>query len=265
MNHTASVQVNGASLHCTIRGNGPHPVLLIPGAAAPSHWSFSSQLEYLGRTGSQFTAIAYDPRGYGYSHQATRTFSIAVPEHHLKTDARDAHELMISLGYSKYSVLGWCDGGITAIHIAALFPEAVNGIVLWGSKGYLDKSDIEKVEGIRDIRKFNPKFKKAFEEVYGSEAALQELWDKYTDSVSATYYYHARKNSGEWCDEEMRRVSCKALIFHGAKDSFTTLSHARYINESIEDSELCIIQEGRHQLPDSLEINSIIEKFFNEC
>ena len=262
--NTVSVQVNGASLHCTISGNGPNPVLLIPGAAAPSHWSFSSQLKYFGRTGSQFTAIAYDPRGYGYSHQAPRTFSIA-PEHHLKTDARDAHELMTSLGYSKYSVLGWCDGGITAIHIAALFPESVNGIILWGSKGYIDESDIKKAESIRDVNNFNPKFKKAFEEVYGSETALQGVWSKYTDSVSATYNYHTQKSRGEWYDEEMSKVSCKTLIFHGARDTFTTLAHARYINDSIGDSELCIVQEGRHHLPDSLQTNIAIEKFLNEC
>lgn len=257
-----NVPVNGVHLHCTITGTGPNPILLIPGAAAPSHWAFSSQLKHFERSDSQYTAIAYDPRGYGYSHKAPRTFSVA-PEHHLKTDARDAHELMKSLGYQKYYVVGWCDGGITAVHLAALYPESVRGIVLWGTRGYLDEYDIEVSESLRDVRKFNPKFKEAFEAVYGSETALQTVWDEFTDSVYATYK-HSLENNGELLHKELSQVSCPTLIFHGSKDRFTRLSHAQYIKKSINGSQLCIVPDESHRIPDSVQLNWTIENFFNE-
>ena len=45
--HTVSQQtltVNGVQLGYWKKGNGPHAILCIPGALAPSRWAFSSQL-----------------------------------------------------------------------------------------------------------------------------------------------------------------------------------------------------------------------------
>ena len=74
--------------------------------------------------GRGYTIVAYDPRGYGNSRPPDCEYQL-VPEHHLKTDASDAYHLMTSLGYPQFSVLGWCGGGITAICLAAQFPDAI--------------------------------------------------------------------------------------------------------------------------------------------
>ena len=258
------VSVNGVELHCNIKGNGPNPLLCIPGATAPSHWVLSLQLEYFGRSGSEYTVIAFDPRGYGYSKLAPRTYSI-TPEHHTKIDARDAHQVMKSLGYDKYFVLGWCDGGITAIYLAALFPDAVKGLVLWGSRVRYTEYELEIAEAGRDVKTWNPEHRLAFEGVYGDTSAHQSIWNKFTDSVHATYE-HLKDKNGELCTEEMRQVSCPTLVLHGARDKITTLSQAQLIKESIPNSKLIVFDEGTHYVHKILseDFNRTIESFLKE-
>lgn len=48
-----------------------------------------------------------------------------------------------TLGYDKYSLLGWSDGGITSLMMAATFPQHVERMVVWGSNAYVSEEEIE--------------------------------------------------------------------------------------------------------------------------
>uniref|UniRef100_A0A1X7VFG4 AB hydrolase-1 domain-containing protein n=1 Tax=Amphimedon queenslandica TaxID=400682 RepID=A0A1X7VFG4_AMPQE len=257
------VSVNGVELHCNIKGNGPNPLLCIPGATAPSHWVFSLQLEYFGRSGSEYTVIAFDPRGYGRSKLAPRTYSM-TPEHHTKIDARDAHQVMKSLGYEEYFVLGWCGGGLSAIYLAALFPDAVKGLVVWGSRVRYTEYEVKITEAGRDLMTWNPEHRQAFEDVYGCRSAYQAVWDQLIDSIHATYE-HLKDKNGELCTEEMKQVSCPTLVLHGARDKMATLSQAQLINESIPNSKLIVFDQGTHFIHKTSEdFNHTVDSFFKK-
>ena len=264
---TKKVKVNGVLLHCIIFGSGPNPILCIPGAMASCEWCFTEQLKYFGRQGSDFTVVAYDPRGYGYSSTQPRAYN-NFPEHHQKTDARDAHELMQSLGYSKFSVLGWCDGGIVSIHLYALFPVSVLSIVIWGTRPYLTESDLKIAESITKnivtakVGELN-KILRASLNVYGSVDAMQAVWENYSESLRNIY--HDETKNGEICGEaEIRKVKCPSLVIHGSKDTFTSQSHIKYIANNIANSKLVIFDAGKHaiQLDNSENFNSTVESFF---
>ena len=90
----------------TVRGNGPHAILCIPGALGTALTDFLSQLEYFGREGSEFTIVGMDPLGYGASRPPERKF-LVEPDHFLKIDALDGHALLQALSFKKFSVLGW--------------------------------------------------------------------------------------------------------------------------------------------------------------
>ena len=62
----------------------------------------------------QFTLIGWDPPGFGSSRPPERSF-----DNCFATDAKLAVKLMVSLGFTKFSLLGWSDGGITALIAAA--------------------------------------------------------------------------------------------------------------------------------------------------
>ena len=54
-----------------------------------------------------------------------------------------------ALGHSKFSPLGWSDGGITALILAGTYPENVSRLVVWGANAYITENDVKMYEGIQ--------------------------------------------------------------------------------------------------------------------
>ena len=95
------------------------PVLLFPGLLGTVRSDFSHQLEGLKE---RFHLIGIDPPGYGQSRPPARTW----PENDVyptysHRDAQIAEHFMSQvLGHQKYSIIGWSDGGICSLIMAAL-------------------------------------------------------------------------------------------------------------------------------------------------
>ncbi|XP_056096490.1 valacyclovir hydrolase isoform X2 [Rhinichthys klamathensis goyatoka] len=135
------MSVNGVNLHYHRAGDGKHAVLLLPGALGSAETDFGPQLEQLDK--KRFTLVAFDPRGYGHSRPPDRDF----PENFFHRDAKDALDLMQALGFRRFSLLGWSDGGITALISASLNPELINQMVVWGANAYVSKEDVQIYQG----------------------------------------------------------------------------------------------------------------------
>lgn len=52
-----------------------------------------------------------------------------------------------NLGYEKYSLVGWSDGAITALIMAAAYPEVIDKIVVLAGNAYVTSKDIKLYEG----------------------------------------------------------------------------------------------------------------------
>ena len=129
--------VNGLEIYYEQVGNGPKTVLLLPGALGTTRTDFGSQLDdKCGLDYSKFTLVAWDPPGYGRSQPPPRDFTDFY-----NRDATHAANLMKTLGVDKYSVLGWSDGGITGLILAARQPETVEKLVAFGCNAYVSDSD----------------------------------------------------------------------------------------------------------------------------
>lgn len=54
------------------------------------------------------------------------------------------HKVMFqALGISKYSLLGWSDGGVTSLIVAAMNTQAVQKLVVWGANAFVSDEDVE--------------------------------------------------------------------------------------------------------------------------
>ena len=82
---------------------------------------FKPQIENLNT--EKLTIVAWDPPGYGKSRPPDRTF----PDDFFQRDATWAHDLMQTLGYSKFSLIGWSEGGITSLLLARHIPSPPRG------------------------------------------------------------------------------------------------------------------------------------------
>ena len=46
-----------------------------------------------------------------------------------------------TLKFKKVSLLGWSDGGITALIAAARYPSYINKMMIWGANAYVTEED----------------------------------------------------------------------------------------------------------------------------
>lgn len=246
-------EVNGVEIHHEVAGEGSHVVLCMPGALGSTQSDFGPQLKGLS---DEFTVVAFDPRGYGKSIPPKRDF----PADFFTRDADDAAGLMKVLGHSKYSLLGWSDGGITAMLLAAKYSECIDHMVVWGANATVTEQDVQLYEKIRDTSKWSSKMREPLEALYGKEG-LQEMHSAWIDGISK--YFTDR--GGDICTSAVKSITCPTLVLHGQKDPLVPLFHPEYLHANIRGSKLHLMPEGGHNLHLRYadEFNLLVKKFLN--
>uniref|UniRef100_A0A452H2H8 AB hydrolase-1 domain-containing protein n=1 Tax=Gopherus agassizii TaxID=38772 RepID=A0A452H2H8_9SAUR len=222
---SAKIKVNGVPLHYKQTGQGDHAVLLLPGMLGSSQSDFGPQLKSMNK--QLFTIVAWDPRGYGQSIPPARDF----PPDFFERDARDAVDLMQALKFKNFSMLGWSDGGITALIAAAKYPTLIHKLVVWGANAVVTQEDLKLYNAIRDVSKWSEKIRKQMEEMYGHEyfAKTCEAW---VDGISQ----FADKPDGNICQHLLPHIKCPTFIIHGGKDPLVPQFHAEYLHKHIKES-----------------------------
>ena len=81
------------------------------------------------------------------------------PDHFLKIDALDGYALMKALSLQRM-VLGGSDGGVSTTILAALYPDSIQKLVIWGSNAYAMKHDIELFEKTSDVSDWSQQMEK---------------------------------------------------------------------------------------------------------
>ncbi|KAM4705026.1 valacyclovir hydrolase [Rhinophrynus dorsalis] len=234
---SARVEVNGVNLHYQRTGWGDHAVLLLPGALGSSQTDFGPQLASWNK--ELFTIIAWDPRGYGKSIPPTRDF----PSDFFERDAKDAIDLMQTLKFKKFSLVGWSDGGITALIAAGMYPSLIRKLVVWGSNAYVTEEDVKLYDAVKDVSKWSEKMRKPMEDLYGREY-FSNTWKAWVEAVSL----FTSRPDGNICRQWLPFIECPTLIIHGQKDAIVPTFHAQFIHQEIKGSRLHLMPDGKHNL-----------------
>ncbi|XP_026666872.1 uncharacterized protein LOC108633103 [Ceratina calcarata] len=249
------VNVDGVNINCLRVGTGEHPVLLLPGAAGSIWTDFKPQIEGLSR--EKFTVVAWDPPGYGKSRPPDRTF----PDDFFQRDADWACNLMKTLGHSKFSLIGWSDGAITSLMIAAMFPGNIRKMIAVAGNAYITPEEVDIYKKFRDIDSWSEKMRAPMIAIYGEEY-FRKIWTGWVDSVLRIY----EKQNGNLCKEMVPKIKCPTLIVQGAKDAMVLPEHPTYLKDSIVGAKLKIFEKGAHNLhlryPE--EFNDLATKFLIE-
>ena len=256
---SGKIHANGVDLYFERYGSGPHAVLCMPGALGSVQTDFPPQMDYFGRPGSGFTVVGYDPRGYGRSRPHSRRYSAPGGPLFYETDAEDAAGVMRGLGYSEFSLVGWSDGGVSAIIAAARFPKLVKNLVVWGANAYVSKTDVELVEKTRNVANWSPRMRAAMEAVYGGD--FPRMWSDWMDGFVGVYFDPVRK--GDLCKKEAGEVKCPTLVVHGEKDALCPKFHAEFLSNEIPNCRYVTYPEGKHNLhlKYSEEFNKLVGEF----
>ncbi|XP_023709549.2 valacyclovir hydrolase [Cryptotermes secundus] len=249
------VDVDGIKINYVKAGCGPKPIFCLPGALG-SIWSdFKPQVEGLDK--SKFTIIAWDPPGYGNSRPPNRDF----PRDFFHRDADWAVRFMQTLSIGKFSMLGWSDGGITAMIAAANNPEQVDKLVIWGANSYVTEEEAKIYENMRDISKWSERMKAPLIKLYGEEG-LTTMWNQWTDALVGIY----KNQNGDICKGCLSKITCPTLIVHGNKDAMVASEHPEYLLKHIPHSKLHRFEDGKHNLHLRYadEFNNLVTEFLSK-
>lgn len=120
-----------------------------------------------------------------------------------------------ALGFEKFSLLGWSDGGITALIAAAMYPHLIRKMVVWGANAFVSEQDLQLYNGdcnqimlwmirprcvespsvtcrrgllltwiaVRDVANWSPRMREPMEKTYGAEA-FAKMWEAWVDGIS---------------------------------------------------------------------------------
>ena len=164
-----------------------------------------------------------------------------------------------TLNIEKYSIMGFCDGGKSALIMAIEYPLAVKKLVIWGAMAYITIDNIKVVIKYRDINNWNPRVKHRYEKVYDNET--QSLWNDLVYNYSTTFI-----SNGDICKDRVQRIQCPTLILHGDNDPIVSLSDVMYLNQMIPNSRLHRFSKGSHDIHCEYvqEFNELVQNYLTE-
>ncbi|NP_001156245.1 valacyclovir hydrolase-like [Acyrthosiphon pisum] len=232
--NSKKINIKGFEINYMKVGNGPHKLLIFPGVLGVVR-SFGPLTENL--NGENYTIYVWDPPGYGLSRPPNRDFSPGF----LDRDADCAIALMEALGINRYSMLGWCNGGCTAMIAASRAADRVDKLVVWSCNAYVTAKDLELYKMTRDVHGWPEGRRITQFKAYG-EKYVTDTWSGWIDAFQKIL----DEDDGDVCRDALAKINAPTLILHGAKDDFIPVEHGVYLQENIKRSTLEIFPEGRH-------------------
>ena len=209
----------------------PTPVLLIHGFGGTPESDFKGQLPSLRQ---HFRVLAPHLHGYGRSTQRTH-----YETSFYRDDAADLVALLDALHTEQVLVLGFSDGGIVGLLLAALYPERVKALAVMGAQHRITP---ENVAGIRHWlleRPLDEEWQRELAELHG-EPYWRSLPRMYVEGQEAL----VEAGGVLITDEELSAILCPALIMHGKKDRIVPADYARTIASLLPHAELLLFDAG---------------------
>ncbi|UOQ52376.1 alpha/beta fold hydrolase [Hymenobacter cellulosivorans] len=228
------VEVNGVKIYYEVYGNG-EPLLLLHGNGESIN-SFRNQISELA---NHFFVIALDTRGQGKSTENGDKFNYDL-------FAQDVNEFLKSLNIKKANILGWSDGGNTALTLALRFPEKINKLAVFGANLFNNETSIEKEVNLQLM----------------SQVRAMESDEISKNSVK----YRLKKlllEEPNLDPKELSSIHIPVLVMAGEKDVIKK-NHTELIAKSIPNSKLKIFKNAGHYVPqeDYKQFNQIVIDFF---
>ena len=215
--------VGDAKLYYEIYGKG-EPLVMLHGGV----YGWIDEFEpFIKRLSEQFQVICIGTRGHGKSEAGTQAFSYAQR-------ATDAYKIIRSITQGSVLVVGFSDGGFSALKLAQQYPQAVKKMVTIGV-GYL-------VPG----RKFNYNSRdllKGDSVFFTKRLALMPepaRWDETLSKLNKMY------NGSDMGKTVLEKIKCPVLVLNGDQDDYFTVESATQCARAIPNAQLSIIPGCHH-------------------
>lgn len=247
----------GAELAVDVAGEGT-PVVLLHERFC-THRVFGPLRAALGQG---LRLIAPDLRGYGASQPPPRDF----PVDYAARDTADIAAVIEALDAAPARLIGWGDGGVVAVRLAAGFPDLVASAVVMGAfptvteetaplwDMALEDSTIDSV--ITDF------FLNAEGNTNAAGRPFREAWLECVEACLDTVY----AGRGDFFLQDLPSVRCPLLFLDGSKDPFITDGLRALVAGAMPASaRAMLLPGGPHELPltHAHQVAAIVREFWS--
>jgi valacyclovir hydrolase len=227
-------RIRDADLFYLTQGTGP-PLLLLHGGLGTGEGHFRRQL---GALAKRYSVIVPDFRGCGRSARRAEFGPNFYDE-----DAADMAELTGSLTDEAVTVVGFSDGGIVGLLLAARFPALVRSLVVIGGQAVLDDLMARAARKWLSPEHLPERWRAALARLHG-----EDHWPHLVRTYASGIQEIIRRGGVVVPTEALEHIGCPTLIAHGAADSLVPVHHAQWLAKNITGAELRIVPGGGHEL-----------------
>lgn len=224
---TGYASVNGLNMYYEIYGEGNVPLVLIHGGGSTIRSSFGNLLPLLADYGK---IIAMDLQAHG------RTSDRDAPES-FEQDADDVAALLKHLQITKANILGFSNGGTTALQLAIRYPQLVNQLIavsaVWKRNGLIP-GFFEGMQGAT-LDHMPALLKEAYLEVAPDKSGLQVMFEKDRQRMLGFK---------DGSNEALQGIAVPVLLIVAEKD-VVTVEHSREMRDLIPEASLTVLP-GSH-------------------
>ncbi len=222
------VESAAANVWAASWGEGPAVVLLHGGLGHSGNWGYqvASLLE------SGYRVITIDTRGHGRSTMDERPLT-----YHLL--AKDLLAVLDELNVDRAALVGWSDGACTAMVLAQMLPERVQGVFFFACN--MDPS------GTIELTEFGLALQRCFARHQSDFAALSPNPQGWEALNAATGLM--QKTEPNFSAAELNAIPTRVTLVLGEHDEFIKREHMEYLHRELPSSELIILPHVSHFAP----------------
>lgn len=225
--------LDSAKIYFEVHGDNAGPPLLFLHGGLGTLRDFNGVLPLLKK---RYRLIAIDSRGHGKSTLGTAAMSY-------QRLALDAAAVLQHLGVDRYSVLGFSDGGITALRMAAEADSRIDKLVAIGADKLLKPDDpVRKLLGGVTAESWTKKFPdtvalyKSLNPEPDFAALVEAIVPMWLDDSGSGYPGAC-----------VKRIRCPLLVVRGDEDHLVSRASVFELVEQVQDAKLLNIPFAGHE------------------
>lgn len=222
------LDVGDCKIYYEVYGQG-EPFVLLHGGV----YGYIDEYEpFIDSLSKRYQVICIATRGHGKSDIGRTPYSY-------KQRADDAYKVIKSITKERVYLLGFSDGGFSALKLAALYPDLVKKLMVIGA-GNLPKLPAGKHRYEQYDAKKLMRSDSAF---FASRLALMPEPNRWNESLNMLNNMY---NMDFISVETFRKINCPTLVMAGDRDEYSSTEDILMCKKSIKNAQLSIIAGCGH-------------------
>ncbi len=218
--------VGDARLYYEIYGKG-EPVVMLHGGVYGYIDEFAP---FISRLAESYQVICIGTRGHGKSEIGNTPYTYTQR-------ATDAYKLIRSITKDSVTVIGFSDGGLGGLKLAALYPEIVKKLIVMGIGDRPENRNNEKLDySPGQLLKYDSAFFKKRLQLMPEPAR----WGESLSMLNKMY------NEEPMSKETFEKIKCPVLLMNGDNDGYSSIDEFIQCAKYIRNAKVSLIPACHH-------------------